>query len=466
MSPPGQTRTPLFAMLVMAGGFGLTVIAASVWWNENQTTPQPIETAKPDRLVSVVISGDTAGWIVPCGCASNQSGGLPRLGSLIRQIEQDRHVVLLDVGGSPGGESPYDREKFIAIVKGKQKMGLAAHNLGAAELKLGLDDLRSIQKQLDAPFLSANLRSATGELLFPASKIVEAEGKRLLVVGVISPEYASSGVHIASPADAVLSVVGEFRDRFDHLIVLAYLPEAELRQLASELPEADVVAGGPTGQSIAPERVGPVLMTAVTNKGKFAAHLQLTEKSGSAPWTGEILEVDASYEDDPEQMQNLKDFYALLEVRDFKASETGFVPTQPIDPPEGFQIAGSNSCLECHSGDHHIWSESGHSHAWATLVTDGSHVNSDCQRCHTTGFGLPGGFVSAGTGLERVNVGCESCHGPSQGHVADSTIKTAFVARDLCTRCHDRENSPEFEYASYWERIRHGGESTVTKGSQ
>lgn len=413
--------------------------------------------------LSLIIIGDTAGWIVPCGCTSNQSGGLLRLGSLVRQIGDEREAVLLDVGGSPGGDSPYDFEKFLAIVKGKQKMGLAVHNLGEAELKLGVVQLLSVQAQLKIPFISANLRDKEGVQLFESSQLIEAGGKRLLVVGVISPQFATDTLQISSPTDAVLAAADRHQDQYDTLIVLAYLPETELRQLASELPEADIVAGGPTGQSIAPEYVGRLLLTSATNKGKFAAHLQPPKTDGENRWTGEVIEINESFADDSQQVKNLDAFYDLLEVRDFKASETDYLPQQPVDPPAGFRVAGSEACRDCHASDMHVWETSPHAHAWATLEKDGSHVNSDCQRCHTTGFGLPEGFVSAKRSLERVNVGCESCHGPSQGHVENPDIKTSFAARDTCIRCHDRENSPEFEYETYWEQIRHGGDANQSE---
>ena len=31
-------------------------------------------------------------------------------------------------------------------------------------------------------------------------------------------------------------------------------------------------------------------------------------------------------------------------------------------------------------------------------------------------------------------------------------MRTPFAARDQCVRCHDRENSPEFEFAAYWKK--------------
>ena len=74
----------------------------------------------------------------PCGCASNQSGGLLRLGSFVRaNRSKNAKRFLLDAGGSPG------RSFFLTTsgeisghhVKGKQQMGLAAFTIwGKAEL--------------------------------------------------------------------------------------------------------------------------------------------------------------------------------------------------------------------------------------------------------------------------------------------------------------------------------------------
>src|SRR5437879_9282226 len=60
---------------------------------------------EPDRVM-IVVSGDTSDWIVPCGCTSNQSGGLSRRGSLVKELRRRADVVLLDAGGAPGGTVP------------------------------------------------------------------------------------------------------------------------------------------------------------------------------------------------------------------------------------------------------------------------------------------------------------------------------------------------------------------------
>lgn len=412
--------------------------------------------------ISLIASGDTAGWIVPCGCTSNQSGGLLRRGTFVAGENKTSNVVLVDVGGASGGTSPYDQTKFEAIIQGEIQMGIAAHNLGKSEIQFGIDYLQALQKKLQIPFISANIRDENGQFIVETSRLIEKSRKRLLIVGVISPQYAASGLRISSPRDAVLAVADQNSNDYDWLIVLAYMPEEELRRFASDLPEADVILGGPTNQSIAPTSIGPTTLAAATNKGKFLVHLQAPIEKDQIRWMGRVVEVNEDYSDDTAQKQNLNEFYSKLEKHDFTATQTGFAPPLPVNPPPGYQISGTESCLKCHQNDGKHWEHSSHAHAWKTLTASGAHVDSDCQRCHTTGFGLPSGFVSANQSLNRVNVGCENCHGPSAAHVQNPKIKTPFSAKDQCIECHDRENSPEFNYEEYWKQMIHGQEPAVT----
>ena len=241
-------------------------------------------------------------------------------------------------------------------------------------------------------------------------------------------------------------------------MVLAYLPEEELADLASQLPEVDLIVGGPTGQSIAPRLAGPTLWASATNKGKFLGIFHAPAIGSSQKWRGEIVEMNESLADNAKQKQNLEQFYHVLAKRDFSAADTPFTKSLPQNLPPGFRIAGSQNCRQCHEDDCSLWDDSSHAHAWGSLKTTGAQVDSYCQQCHVTGFGLPGGFVSVARSETLAVVGCESCHGPSQGHMQDSKIRTAYFgqAKNQCTHCHDRENSPQFDYDEYWAQIEHG----------
>jgi formate-dependent nitrite reductase cytochrome c552 subunit len=73
-----------------------------------------------------------------------------------------------------------------------------------------------------------------------------------------------------------------------------------------------------------------------------------------------------------------------------------------------------------------------------------------------------------------VSVACESCHGPGEKHVlaeqgtdakVQETLRKALrlpvengVAKKQCLTCHDGDNSPHFNFDTYWKKIEHKSE--------
>lgn len=410
---------------------------------------------KPARAVCIIASGDTHGWIIPCGCTSNQSGGLLRRGTYIDSRSENADVVVVDVGGAADGTAAYQRERFRAILHGEKLMNLTAHNLGAAEAQFGRDTILQLQSESGVQFISANSVGPDGEFLV-ASHVLAAGGQpsqTMLITGVLSPDHATDDIRVLEPAQAVLSVVESVTEHYDRLVVLAYLPVDQLRQLAETLPEADVIIGGPTGQALSPEKIGRTIVLSATNKGKFLADVLFSEPSSEPQ--GVIVEMSTELKDSASQQENLSAFRALLTERDFTAAESGLVDMQSVRASDGRTVVGTAACRECHSETNDHWATTAHSHAWQRLLDEGAHVDPYCQHCHTTGYGLAGGFFSLSNSQQRTQVGCESCHGPSSVHAADSSQPTPFDAGGICLKCHDPENSPHFQFDSYWEKVRH-----------
>lgn len=414
------------------------------------------------RPLQLLISGDTALWLVPCGCTSNQSGGLPRRGTLVAETQRAADVVVADVGGAAAGDTPYDLLKFSALLRGEVAMGLAAHNLGAAEAALGPDRLRGFARDTGVTLISTNVLDRDGTPVVEPWRIVDAADRRVLLLGVLAPRLAPSSLRVTEPRAAILATLAQLQGRFDAAVVLAYLPEDELVQLAGQLPEVDAVIGGPTGQSVPPRRLGPTLLASATNKGKFMVRLTASDSTGATDehWNGEIVELNEKFADDAKQLANVRRFREELASRDFAATETSFAADRPAGAPDDYRVAGTQSCRECHAADAEGWDKSPHAHAWKSLAADHAQADSACQQCHTTGFGLPGGFVSLCRSADRREVGCESCHGPAAAHADNPRTHTAWFAqaRDQCERCHDRENSPRFNFDTYWPRIAHGAQ--------
>jgi len=429
----------------------------------NVSACRPGDVQATARPVSIVVSCDTAGWIAPCGCSAKQSGGLARRATLISNLRQNADVVVVDAGGAPGGQADYDVAKFESILRGEVAMNVAAHNIGASEASLGAETLRRLAASTKTPLFSTNVRDAMGQEIVPDHRVVKVGQLRLAVLGVLSPSL-SAGLKVGDPRTSCLTVLDRLKGQFDAVLILAYLPEDELVAFATQIPAADLVFGGPTGQTIPPRRAGPTLWGAVTNKGKFLARID--RASPKVNWQAEILELGPDVSDDAGQVANLVSFRERLAELDLSAAQTEFGPAVAEIRSSG-EIAGTDSCRECHAEEWKSWQASTHSHAWSSLTAQSAEADSYCQSCHTTGYGSAGGFVSLKKSAHRVSVGCENCHGPAAAHVRDPEVKTLYSAREKCVHCHDHDNSPDFEAESYWKKIAHGtGAANVSSSRQ
>lgn len=139
--------------------------------------------------------------------------------------------------------------------------------------------------------------------------------------------------------------------------------------------------------------------------------------------------------------------------------------------PEGAHL-GAEACRECHAAEHAHWAKTPHATAMATLRTEAAkehvaHPPEDvaCVRCHATAAssGPPPAELEGYRVAE--SVGCESCHGPGEAHVAagGGTDNIEGLGEDcpvcvieaVCTRCHTREWDPDWHLARDLPRVKH-----------
>lgn len=416
--------------------------------------------SRQPKQLTILVAGDTHGWITPCGCAANQSGGLARRATIVHEAKQQGECLLLDAGGSAMGTSAYQRMRFEYLLQGLQSMGLAAHNIGKSETEFSPADLRQIGQSKSLRWLSSNLADEQGQPIGEPVHTLSFQSRIVLVTGVIDPDLVdNSQWQVSEPVPAVLKAFGD--KPADIRVVLAYMDEGKLRAMAEALPEVDYIIGGPTGQALSPIQVGNTTILSATNKGKFLAQIKLAKaQKGLAKMSTQIAEVSSQLAENPTQIDNLKAYYQRLSELDYSAAEAGLVaPLADHDP--GYAIAGSQACANCHAPDDQVWHSSKHSHAWEVLVAKTAQYDPSCQQCHTTGYGLPAGFDRVASSAALVHVGCENCHGPSQAHVSNPRKRTPFQAKEQCVRCHDHENSPAFQFDTYWPKVFHQGKQAA-----
>jgi nitrate/TMAO reductase-like tetraheme cytochrome c subunit len=163
----------------------------------------------------------------------------------------------------------------------------------------------------------------------------------------------------------------------------------------------------------------------------------------------------------------------------------------PIRHPTGRRFAGSAACAECHQASYDVWKESGHAQALTTLETQSPRRDGDpeCLSCHVVGWvpqkyePFEGGFAGMAVTPHLAHQGCENCHGPAATHTAveRGDVKATDEQRDRlrsdlalslatpeereravnnCLECHDLDNSPKFDFDTYWPMIEHSEKDT------
>ena len=115
---------------------------------------------------------------------------------------------------------------------------------------------------------------------------------------------------------------------------------------------------------------------------------------------------------------------------------------------------GERACMSCHEDAWKVYLDSPHRAAFATIRNKGQSFEPECLSCHTTGYQHKNGYSDeppVQQADQRPVRGLPRLRQPSTRATASGSAQ----AKDSCTMCHDQKNSPEFDYATYWEKIKH-----------
>lgn len=146
------------------------------------------------------------------------------------------------------------------------------------------------------------------------------------------------------------------------------------------------------------------------------------------------------------------------------------IALRPFQHPRSMSYLGPQACQECHPEQFASWSKTRMAQSFdalrpgtftkakeiAGLDPDADYTDDpSCLPCHTTGYGLVGGFVSAAQTPNMAGVTCEACHGPGGRYagtvmdVKDPSFATSDAVavgliypptKRVCIRCHNDES--------------------------
>ena len=411
------------------------------------------------RGLTIAFSNDLHGEIRSCGCAVKDYGGLGRRATFLAAVRDTTgDFLLVDGGDIFAAGMNYGREKADLTLRSMAHMGYQAVVVGEKDFGFGTDYIVKRPREVGLPIVVANLfDAATDTLLFAATREVTLpSGLRVGLVGAITPtlklppQVHPGSLEIRDPVTTIRPIVDSLRTRVDLVVVLAHMGRHEARRLAEAVPGVDVVVHGHEGAPMRQaRRFGNAYVLQVGDRGRYmgVAYATLGKDARIASLSLAAVPLDKRFADD-EAIAKLFQVYDLDIAAREKVAPTVAEAAAPKD-----RFVGANACRPCHAAFNDQWSQTPHAHAFETLAARGREFDRDCTPCHSTGFYHAGGFVSATATPELTAVQCESCHGNGAAHVRDPRVKTTADARSECRQCHTVDQTPDFEFDSFWAKL-------------
>jgi hypothetical protein len=370
--------------------------------------------------------------------------------------------LLLEGGGFFSSNLSYGKEKADLTIKAMAIMGYNAVAVGPDEFGFGVDYIVEQTREMGLPVLAANIMDEPADtLLFPpARELVLPSGLRVGIIGLTSdkaqlpPQVDPGRLRILDPV-AAARTQAESLSGVDLLVVVAHMTRPEVMRLAGAVPSIDVIVFGSEARAMRnarPREGAYFLQTAPKGRYVGLAYAVLGPSNQIGSMDVQMVELDDTFPDD-EAMARLFESYDMSVA--FK--EGGEHPAGVYEALEGLKVryAGAEACRPCHEAIQAQWESTPHAHAFETLVAKKRQLDRDCVPCHTTGFHERGGFQHVDLTPELVGVQCESCHGNSQEHVRTPTARTPGDVRSACRSCHTVDQTPDFDFDTFWARIRH-----------
>jgi len=464
------------------------------------------------RKATLLFTSDLWGQLEPCGCSADMRGGLDRAATFVAQERRKGPTLLIDAGDALFDSLSYrpDQEiqaklKARAVAASLQAMGLSAKAVFPRD-EVDVDLLRKSFEQgvlLDQPALRKVGAITIGLVPFDAGSetsddaALAAIGERLqasrgsgaeiTVLLLHAPRQRAVRLGPASGADLVVaSQIQNIAEGEEARAVLGGSPTFFVQARGQSILQVEIVlrpGGGPL-QVAGDEASRDAEIESISERIRSYEHriaqygdspeaapfrekrreLQhrrraLSEAPLPVPEEGSYLSwrfvpVTQDFPSDPKVKEILATYDREVAEANLAFAKAEDRQCEAAAPGEA-AFVGQASCAACHPAAQAFWETTAHAHAYETLEAINKQYDLNCISCHVIGWEAPGGPCRVDQVEGRKDVGCESCHGPGSLHASAPTeVKLPrAVPEASCRGCHTPEQSTDFDYPSYLQRI-------------
>lgn len=250
----------------------------------------------------------------------------PRLAAAVEACRDTVCTVLVDAGDRWTGNAYVDRAPVpgLPVIALMNRLGYDAATLGNHEFDFGQAYLGRMIDSMDFPVVCANVVSDTCTFpQLPASVVIEREGVRIGLVGVVTnyegPGHPAgnaasfAGLRFPDPQQAARRCAEELRPKVDLLILVSHMGDDRDAELLASETRYDLVIGGHTHEL----RDTLVNGTLLTQTGKNLVRVGATVVRLRG---GKVTGIDyriiplEGYEPDPQYVAEVDRYYADPEL--------------------------------------------------------------------------------------------------------------------------------------------------------
>lgn len=334
----------------------LLIIFSLAWSQATLATPT-------GQDLTIFYSADVQGETEPCGCQSNQLGGLSKKGFQFNKIAADtaKPHLTLDAGNllfkdSAINPSQSEQEKMTAhaIVRAYSLSGYQAVSVGNLDLSAGIDFLRDLSAEAKFSWLSANLvTTSTNKPIFQPSVTLQVGGIKASVIGLTGEVSLPANTDATiRPWEQVLpALLDQATTTADMVILLSNLPVTENQRIAETYSSIHLIIQSSTSAASAspsPIEINNTLVVSTMPQGQqigiMDVNWQTSKRWGES--RGESLKKKkaaldsllwqlSKYQQDKDhesalrdQPEKLKSYHILLDREQILRDEIGELSTE------------------------------------------------------------------------------------------------------------------------------------------
>jgi len=287
---------------------------------------------------------------------SGQRGGLARVATLLRQLEQEDPDTLAILAGD------FLSPSAIGATKMNGTPIAGAHMVEVLNA-LGLDYITLGNHEFDVPVTVMEQRIAASDFKWVTDNVFDAQGQRFPgtlehdvvtfrtpqgaavrvgLIGVTLSAARKPWVTYASPIDVVQQQVAKLKEHTDVIVALTHLKMRQDKDLAAAVPALDILMGGHEHEhahAIAGDDHTPIYKADANAKTVYVHRFRYdTHQQKLLGIDSTLVDIDDSIPEDPDVARLVQSWidrvYAALRAKSFEPEEVVGMAREPLDGQE------------------------------------------------------------------------------------------------------------------------------------